>query len=96
MKSKPSRLLSVLVKQLSSSQVCDSNLQSLKGNSISAAPPTLQSLHPVQLGEELVDDAVGDPRAVVAPPGCQRLKLVEEEDAGFGRLSPETQSAAGN
>lgn len=54
------------------------------------APPTLQSLHPVQLGEQLVDDAVGDPRAVVTPPGCQRLELIEEEDAGFGCLSSDT------
>lgn len=60
-------------------------------NNISAAAPTLQSLHSVQLGEELVDDAVSDPRAVVTPPGCQGLELIEEEDAGFGSLSPETQ-----
>lgn len=57
---------------------------------ISAAAPTLQSLHAVQLGEKLVDHAVGDPCAVVTPPGCQGLELIKEEDAGFGSLSPET------
>lgn len=51
--------------------------------------PTLQSLHAVQLGEKLVDDAVGDPRAVVAPPGGQRVELIEEQDARLGGLSPE-------
>lgn len=56
---------------------------------------TLQSFHSVQLGEKLVDDAVGDPRAVVAPPGRQGLELVEEEDAGFGGLSSDTHTQHG-
>lgn len=64
--------------------------------SMSAVPPTLQSLHPVQLGEQLVDHAVGDPGAVVAPPGRQRLELVEEEDAGLGGLGPEAQREVGH
>lgn len=59
------------------------------------ASPTLQSLHAVQLGEKLVDDAVGDPRAVVAPPGGQRVELIEEQDARFGSLSPETNRQRG-
>lgn len=59
------------------------------------ASPTLQSLHAVQLGEKLVDDTVGDPRAVVAPPGGQRVELIEEQDARFGSLSPETNRKGG-
>lgn len=59
------------------------------------ASPTLQSLHAVQLGEKLVDDAVGDPRAVVAPPGGQRVELIEEQDARLGSLSPETNRQRG-
>ena len=50
--------------------------------------PTLQALHPVQLGEELVDHAVCHPCVVVAPPGGQGVKLIEEEDAGRGGLGP--------
>lgn len=52
------------------------------------ATPTLQPLHSVQLGEELIDHPVRDPRAVVAPPGRQGVKLVKEQDAGLGGLSP--------
>ena len=47
---------------------------------------TLQSLHTIQLGEELIDHTVGHPRAVVAPPGGQRVKLIEEQDAWFSSL----------
>lgn len=50
--------------------------------------PTLQSLHPVQLGEKLVDHTVGYACAVVAPPGGQRVKLIEEQDAWLGSLGP--------
>lgn len=49
---------------------------------------TLQPLHSVQLGEELIDHPVRDPRAVVAPPGRQGVKLVKEQDARLGGLSP--------
>lgn len=49
---------------------------------------TLQSLHSIQLGEELVDHTVGYTCAVVAPPGGQSVKLVEEQDAGLGGLCP--------
>lgn len=50
--------------------------------------PTLQPLHPVQLREKLVDHAVCHARAVVAPPGRQGVKLIEEQDARLGGLSP--------
>jgi len=56
--------------------------------SYSATWPTLQPLHPVQLGEELVNHAVGDPRAVMAPPRSQRVKLIEEQNAWLGSLRP--------
>lgn len=50
--------------------------------------PTLQPLHPVQLGEKLVDHTVSDTRAVVAPPGGQRVKLIKEQDARLGSVRP--------
>lgn len=49
---------------------------------------TLQSLHSIQLGEELVDHTVSDTCAVMASPGGQRVKLIKEEDAWFGSLGP--------
>lgn len=75
---------------VSCSEVVSATTEIKRTNRIGAAPRTLQSLHSVQLGEQLVDHAVGDPRAVMTPPGRQRLELIEEEDAGFGSLSPET------
>lgn len=53
-----------------------------------AVLPTLQSLHPIQLGEKLVDYAISDPCAVVAPPGSQWVKLIKEQDARLGSLCP--------
>lgn len=54
--------------------------------------PTLQPLHPIQLGEQLVDHTVGYSCAVVASPWRQRVKLIEEQDARFGSLCPETET----
>lgn len=48
----------------------------------------MQPLHAVQLREKLVDHAIRDARAVVASPGRQGVKLVEEQDARLGGLSP--------
>lgn len=49
---------------------------------------TLQSLHPIQLGEKLVDHTISDSCAVVAPPGGQWVKLIKEQDARLGSLRP--------
>ena len=43
-----------------------------------------QTLHAVQLGEKLVDDAIRHPRGVVSAPGRNRVKLVKEERARRG------------
>lgn len=49
---------------------------------------TLQSLHPIQLGEKLVDYTISDSCAVVAPPGGQRVELIKEQDARLCSLRP--------
>lgn len=54
--------------------------------------PTLQPLHPIQLGEQLVDHPVGYSCAVVPSPRRQSVKLIEEQDARFGRLCPEKEA----
>lgn len=50
--------------------------------------PTLQPLHSIQLREKLIDHTIRDARAVVAPPDRQGVKLIEEQDARLGGLSP--------
>lgn len=57
---------------------------------------TLQTLHSIQLGQKLVYHSVGNPGAVVAPPGGQRVKLVKEQDARAGSLSPKRDRKAGS
>lgn len=64
------------------------SLALLSGLSYRQKSPTLQSLHPVQLGEELVHHAVCYTCAVVAPSWSQRIKLIEEKNAWLGSLRP--------
>lgn len=50
---------------------------------------TMQSLHPIQLGEKLINYTVSDTCAVMASPGGQGIKLIEKQDARLGSLRPE-------
>ena len=47
---------------------------------------SLQAFHAIQLGEQLVDHAIRDARAVVATAWGERVELVEEQDARLGGL----------
>lgn len=49
---------------------------------------TFEAFHAIELGEQLVDDAVSDARGVVATPRRYRVKLVKEQDARRRRGRP--------